>query len=275
MVLPLTTTGPEIPPVQLTAISTLLKNQVEQFHHFTVMEVENMRPLLEKLNRTDLLDCRDKRCLTGFGSLLGVELVLTGEITSVGSQFICSAKVSDACNGEVLAASSVTADNDPGLFIRKIPDLLRNLFTTDFSTSCSKYSSGTAIATTGNIEKPGGRMVHVFFRPFFQWEVRQGPERLMNILSILPLLTALAGDVLSCKDDVAAPRRGQADDRAQQRRLARSVGANDGDGLAFVDMERHAERRLEIAVEDVNVLKREQVHRPQSPDRLPERWETP
>jgi hypothetical protein len=45
-----------------------------------------------------------------------------------------------------------------------------------------------------------------------------------------------------------------AGDGADQRTLARAVGADDGHDLALGDLERHAGQRLGVAVEEVEVL---------------------
>ena len=53
---------------------------------------------------------------------------------------------------------------------------------------------------------------------------------------------------------MAGARTLQAGDRAQERRLAAAVGADEGERHAFFDLERDLEQGLEVAVEDVDVL---------------------
>jgi hypothetical protein len=53
------------------------------------------------------------------------------------------------------------------------------------------------------------------------------------------------------------PSRQHARHRAQERGLARAVGADDRHHLALGDVERHAEQRLEVAVERVEVADRD------------------
>jgi hypothetical protein len=59
--------------------------------------------------------------------------------------------------------------------------------------------------------------------------------------------------------DVAAPPDG-AGDRAQRRRLARAVRAQDGDELAFADFELDAVQRTHRAVARLDVVELEQAH---------------
>ena len=57
-----------------------------------------------------------------------------------------------------------------------------------------------------------------------------------------------ADEIASLHHHRARGRRQQPGDHAQQRGLARAVGADHGDGLAGVDLHRHAEQRLEPAI---------------------------
>jgi hypothetical protein len=49
-------------------------------------------------------------------------------------------------------------------------------------------------------------------------------------------------------------------DRSKERGLAGSVGADDGDRLAFVRLEGHVEERLEASVEGAQVPDTQQAH---------------
>src|SRR3954453_18667286 len=61
-------------------------------------------------------------------------------------------------------------------------------------------------------------------------------------------------DVAAVEDDPPGPRRDDARDGPQRRRLAGAVGADQRDDLALVDLERDALQRLDRAVERVDVL---------------------
>ena len=63
-----------------------------------------------------------------------------------------------------------------------------------------------------------------------------------------------AGNIGAAEDDAAARLRLHAGERADERRLAGAVGADDGDDRAFRDLERHAVERLHVAVEDIEVF---------------------
>src|SRR6185437_1322764 len=66
---------------------------------------------------------------------------------------------------------------------------------------------------------------------------------------------------LAFEADLAAPRMQEAADRAQRRRLAGAVGADQGDDLLLLDGERDAFQRLDVVVEDVDVVDLELGHR--------------
>jgi hypothetical protein len=68
-------------------------------------------------------------------------------------------------------------------------------------------------------------------------------------------------DVAAVEHDPAAGDPAQAADGVERRRLARPVGADQGDDLAALDRQRHAAQRLDLAVGDVEVLDFEQGHR--------------
>ena len=59
-----------------------------------------------------------------------------------------------------------------------------------------------------------------------------------------------ARDLLAAEMDVAAGRLEDAGDRLQRARLAGAIGADQGDHLAFVDVEGDAAHRLDAAVGD-------------------------
>ena len=68
-------------------------------------------------------------------------------------------------------------------------------------------------------------------------------------------------DRLALETDRLARRRQHAGDGLQEGRLAGAVGADDGDGLAWLDCGRDAEQRLEVAVEGIEVFDGKQRHR--------------
>ena len=49
----------------------------------------------------------------------------------------------------------------------------------------------------------------------------------------------------------------QSGDRAQDRRLARAVGADEGDRLALVELDRHALQRVDVIVVELDAGKGE------------------
>ncbi len=74
-----------------------------------------------------------------------------------------------------------------------------------------------------------------------------------------------ARDVVAAKDDPPARRAVHARDGADERGLARAVGADDRDDRPFVDLERDAVERLRVAVKDVEALDREHQASASSP----------
>src|SRR5205823_14411921 len=63
-----------------------------------------------------------------------------------------------------------------------------------------------------------------------------------------------AGDVTAVEGDGSSRRRLQAGDDAEQRRLARPVGADEGQRLAPVHVHGDPEQHLEVSVGEVDVL---------------------
>ena len=63
-----------------------------------------------------------------------------------------------------------------------------------------------------------------------------------------------AGNILTAEDDPPARLRQHAGQRPDQRRLARAIGADNGDDRALFDVERHAVERLDVAVKHVEVF---------------------
>jgi hypothetical protein len=69
-----------------------------------------------------------------------------------------------------------------------------------------------------------------------------------------------AADGLAVELDHLARRIALAGDGGHERRLARAIGADDGDGLALVDMQVDPVERLEIAVEGGKPVGRQKPH---------------
>jgi hypothetical protein len=63
-----------------------------------------------------------------------------------------------------------------------------------------------------------------------------------------------ARNVHAAENDAAAQLRPHPGERADQRRLAGAVGADDGDDGALLDLERYAVERLDVAVEHIEVF---------------------
>ena len=61
------------------------------------------------------------------------------------------------------------------------------------------------------------------------------------------------GHIDAVDHDLAAGRRQQAHDRAQQRRLAHAVVADDADGFALVELQRHAAQHRHFPVAGMQV----------------------
>lgn len=74
-----------------------------------------------------------------------------------------------------------------------------------------------------------------------------------------------AADLAAVKADLAGSVADQAGHRAQQRRLAGTIGADHGDGLALLQPHVDAEQRLEIAIERLEAIGFEQRHQTSIP----------
>ena len=71
---------------------------------------------------------------------------------------------------------------------------------------------------------------------------------------IADAVTGPARNVGAAEGDSAARLRLHAGERADERRLAGAVGADNGDDRAFLDIKRHRIERLHVAVEHIEVF---------------------
>ena len=98
----------------------------------------------------------------------------------------------------------------------------------------------------------------------FSRTVMRGKQRRPSGDCEMPSWTMSAGGMRvmfsPSKTDVAGARRRQARDRAQRRRLAGAVGADQRDALALLDGQRDALERLDVAVVGVDVVDLEHRH---------------
>jgi hypothetical protein len=63
-----------------------------------------------------------------------------------------------------------------------------------------------------------------------------------------------AGNIGAAIENATAGRAQHSRDRADQRRLACSIGADDGYDGALLDLERYAVERLRVAVKDIDIV---------------------
>ena len=73
-------------------------------------------------------------------------------------------------------------------------------------------------------------------------------------------MRAASTDRLAVENDRLARNRQSAGDRAQKRRLPRSIGADDGNRFAFTDRDVNTEQRLKVAIEGREILCLQQTH---------------
>jgi len=102
-----------------------------------ISDVENIAPMTwqeatEKISNTDvggLLTCRSRTCLSRVASLAGAQLLLSGDIGKLGSQFVFTLQLSDAVYVKTVKMVSRTASADPGELMKQAPQMLDEIFT--------------------------------------------------------------------------------------------------------------------------------------------------
>jgi len=97
--------SPGIPQEAKTSLSDILREQLWKTGRFRVVDRNNMERIMKEQG-FQLSDCTSKECAVKVGQLLGVEKMVTGNVTLLGKTYIISVQMTRVESGEIEKMSS-------------------------------------------------------------------------------------------------------------------------------------------------------------------------
>ena len=97
--------SPGIPQEAKTSLSDILREQLWKTGRFRVVDRNNMERILKEQG-FQLQDCTSKECAVKIGQMLGVEKMVTGNVTLLGKTYVISVQMTNVETGEIEKMSS-------------------------------------------------------------------------------------------------------------------------------------------------------------------------
>lgn len=108
-------------------ISDIVAQNYQQSSNAKVLYIDDIRNLLKTERLESLLNCFTDSCITKISSLVGVDMVILGNIGQIGQSYIFSLKMIDVLRDKTLKRVTATVDSNPGLILNKIPNMINEL----------------------------------------------------------------------------------------------------------------------------------------------------
>jgi TolB-like protein len=112
-----------IPAEARVSLSDLLREKLVNTGRFRVVDRNNMDKIMKEQG-FQLQDCTSKECAVQIGRLLGVEKMVSGNVTKLGQTYIISAQMTNVETGEIEQMSS---DRCGGCEVDQLLDTIENV----------------------------------------------------------------------------------------------------------------------------------------------------
>ncbi len=116
----------------LESVSHFIAGEMDKISDIKVMFLDDVEAMLRVEGMNALLDCRSDSCISRTGAVLGVDLVVIGDIGKLGSRFVCNLKMIDVLRDRTESRVTATVTDDVGLLIDELPDMVDRLVTPQF-----------------------------------------------------------------------------------------------------------------------------------------------
>jgi formylglycine-generating enzyme required for sulfatase activity len=117
----------------LDRVSDLVAEEYQHSSNAKVLYLEEIREMLRAEDIKGLLECYTDSCISKIGSFLGVDMVILGNMGQLGESYIFTLKMVDVLRDKVLKRTTTTVDGDLGLVLKRIPDMVNGLVSTQDS----------------------------------------------------------------------------------------------------------------------------------------------
>ncbi|MBN1982316.1 MAG: formylglycine-generating enzyme family protein [Chitinivibrionales bacterium] len=111
----------------LETISDYVAEEIERQSTISVLFLNDVRAMLKSEGMEKILDCYTDSCISLIGTRIGVDKVVLGNVSKLGSKFLFNLKMVDVLRDKVESRVSVSVDEDAGLILDKISPMITTI----------------------------------------------------------------------------------------------------------------------------------------------------
>lgn len=111
-------------------ISDIVAENYQRSSNARVLYLDDIRNLLKAERLEGLLNCFTDSCFARISSIVGVDMLILGNIGQVGQSYVFSLKMIDALREKTIKRISTSVDSNLGLVLHEIPKMVNELVTT-------------------------------------------------------------------------------------------------------------------------------------------------
>ncbi len=111
-------------------ISDIVAENYQKSSNARVLFLDDIRSLLKAERLEGLLNCFTDSCITRISSIVGVDMLILGNVGQVGQSYVFSLKMIDALRDKTIKRISTSVDSNLGLVLHEIPKMVNELVTT-------------------------------------------------------------------------------------------------------------------------------------------------
>jgi len=111
-------------------ISDIVAENYQKSSNAKVLFLDDIRSLLKTERLEGLLNCFTDSCITKISSIVGVDILILGNIGQVGQSYVFSLKMIDALKDKTIKRVSTSVDSNLGLVLHEIPKMVNELVRT-------------------------------------------------------------------------------------------------------------------------------------------------
>lgn len=145
----------------LEPISNQIAHEFESATSAKILFLDDIRKLLHSEGNDRLLTCYSDSCISKIGSTAGVDIVIVGNISKLGSTQVLDLKMIDVLRDKILTRTSIRVNEDLGLILTEIPKAIAKLASTD-SVLTSVVQSQTSTNTASDKLKYQEKVIWIF-----------------------------------------------------------------------------------------------------------------
>lgn len=108
-------------------ISDIVAEHYQNTSNAKVLYLDDIKRLLKSENVEGLINCFSDSCIAKISTLIGVDMVILGDIGQIGQSYVFSLRMIDALNNKTLKRITTSVDSNLGLILTKIPSMVGEL----------------------------------------------------------------------------------------------------------------------------------------------------